>query len=118
VRAFKTTEGELEPGCRVIRVEGELDLAVAERLRQRLDQAALDDVEVVIGLEECDFLDSTGIAVILTAHRLLREKGRSLVVYGAREQVLRILSLTGLTEHGLVVETAAEAVAGSRPAVR
>ncbi len=106
---FKLTEKDLQPGCREIHLEGELDLAVADRLSEALKRAASEGDRVVIGLERCTFIDSTGIAIIVRAHRELAQQGRALTVYGASDQVLRILSITGLTNDGLVFENAGDA---------
>jgi anti-anti-sigma factor len=110
LRAFKLTEKELRPGCCEIQVEGELDLAVAERLEQTLERAAGKFEQILINLERCEFLDSTGIAVILGAHRRLADEGTRIVAYGPSAQVLRILSITGLTANGLVFDSAKEAL--------
>jgi anti-anti-sigma factor len=106
---FKLTEKDLDSGCREIHLEGELDLAVADRLSEALERAASEGDRVVIGLERCTFIDSTGIAIIVKAHRELAQQGRALTVYGASDQVLRILSITGLTNDGLVFENAGDA---------
>lgn len=110
LRAFKLSEKELRPGCCEIQVEGELDLAVAEQLRQTLERAAEKFQQILINLERCEFLDSTGIAVIVVAHRRMADDGTRVVTYGPSAQVLRILSVTGLTANGLVFKSAEEAL--------
>ncbi len=80
MRAFRISERDLDAGCREIRLEGELDLSVAERFQARLAAAAFDDVEVLVCLDDCDFVDSTGIAVIVLAHKLMDDRGRRLMV--------------------------------------
>jgi anti-sigma B factor antagonist len=111
LRAFKLTEKELRPGFHEIQVEGELDLAVAEQLVEALERAGSAEGKVLVGLEKCDFIDSTGIAVIVHAHNRLAERGGRVVVCAPSAQVLRILSVTGLTGNGLVFENAEEALA-------
>jgi anti-sigma B factor antagonist len=110
LRAFKLTEKELRPGCREIQVEGELDLAVAEQLEDALERACTAEGKVLVGLEKCDFIDSTGIATIVRAHRRVASQGGSVVVCSPSDQVLRILSITGLTDNGLVFGSAEEAL--------
>jgi anti-anti-sigma factor len=110
---FTLREKDLDSDCREIALEGELDLAVADRLSEGIERAAAERDRIVIGLERCTFIDSTGIAVIVKAHRELAEQGRRLAVYGATSQVLRILSITGLTEDGLVFENAGDALSAS-----
>ena len=110
MRRFDVTAHDLEPGCRDVQVVGELDLAVADRLDEVL-AAAAECETVLIGLERCEFIDSTGIAVILRAHNRMRAHGRRLAVYAPTAQVLRVLSATGLTANGLVFDSAEEALA-------
>jgi anti-anti-sigma factor len=109
MKAFGLSERALEAGCYEIQIEGELDLVVADRLREALDRAKDAHDQVVIGLQACEFIDSTGIAVIVQAHAEMAELGGRLTVYGASNQVHRILVVTGLTQDGLVFANADEA---------
>lgn len=110
MQRFHVTERDLKPGCREIQVQGELDLAVAGELDEILATAVEQCSQVLVGLERCDFIDSSGIAVILRAHNRMEKEGHRLVVYAPTEQVLRVLSMTGLTGNGLVFSTAEEAL--------
>src|SRR3954452_420053 len=101
---------EMLPGDRlVIRLRGELDLAVASQLQAALEQASSLD-QVVIGLDDCVFIDSSGIAVIVNDHIARQGDGRRVAVTGCADQVQRVLSVTGLTENGLVFENVEEAL--------
>lgn len=111
MQRFNVTERDLQPGCRDVQIEGELDLAVAGRLDEVLTNAAAECSRVLVGLERCAFIDSSGIAVILRAHNRMEEEGNRLVVYAPTDQVLRVLSMTGLTANGLVFDNAEEALA-------
>jgi len=113
MRAFRLVERELSADVHEILVEGELDLAVAEQLREALDGVGPDCTQVLVGLENCEFIDSTGIAVVVQAHHRFAEEGRRVVLYAPTSQVLRVLSVTGLTANGLVFESAAEALSAS-----
>jgi anti-anti-sigma factor len=108
---FEVSERDLEGGARDIQVEGELDLAVAGQLDEALVKAIEQCEQVLVGLERCAFIDSSGIAVILRAHNRMQEEGHRLVVYAPTAQVLRVLSMTGLTSNGLVFDSAEEALA-------
>ena len=112
---FRLVEREVNAEVREILVEGELDLAVAGQLQEALERAGSDCTQVLIGLQNCEFLDSTGIAVVVHAHQRFAEEGRRVVLYAPTSQVLRVLSVTGLTANGLVFESAAEALAASPP---
>jgi anti-sigma B factor antagonist len=113
MRTFRLVEKSLQPGCHEIQVEGEIDLAVADQLREALEEAGAEHDQILIGLQRCEFIDSTAIAVIVHAHNEMATRGQRVTVYGACSQVLRILSITGLTQNGLVFETADEALSAS-----
>ena len=48
--------------------------------------------------------------MILRAHNRMEEEGSRLAVYAPTDQVLRVLSMTGLTANGLVFDTVEEAL--------
>lgn len=113
MQRFRLSERDLQPGCRDVQIEGELDLAVAGQLDEALTAAAEQCTRVLVGLGSCDFIDSSGIAVILRAHNRMQEEGNRLVVYGPTAQVLRVLAMTGLTGNGLVFGSVEEALSAA-----
>jgi len=110
---FRLVERNLQPNCHEIQVEGEADLAVADQLRAALERAGTEHHRILIALQRCEFIDSTAIAVILQAQSQMATRGQRIAVHGASGQVHRILSITGLTQNGLVFETADEALRAS-----
>jgi anti-anti-sigma factor len=106
--AFRVTEREIDSDCYEIRVEGELDLAVADRLREAIERCA--GWRTLVDLGDCEFIDSTGIAVIVRAHCERADDGGRLVVHSPSDQVLRVLTTTGLTGIGLVFGSREEAL--------
>lgn len=94
-----------------LRLTGELDLWSIERLQAALQRVARDNKAIVVGLEGCNFVDSTGIALFLQVRRQLEAQGGRLVIYGCADQVLRTFTVAGLTEAGIVFGSRSEAVA-------
>lgn len=84
---------------RTISVRGELDLSTAPELEGPLDEA-LESGEgsVLIDLCQCEFIDSTGIALIVRAWQRLKssDNGRGLALCSDNDQVRRVLEITGL----------------------
>jgi anti-anti-sigma factor len=111
---FEVEVGEFKHGTRVISVRGELDLSTAPDLEGPLDQA-LDSGKgsVLIDLSRCEFIDSTGIALIVRAWQRLDsgENGRLLVLCSQNDQVRRVLEITGLELSIPVHQTRDEALA-------
>jgi anti-sigma B factor antagonist len=110
MQRFNVTPKDLGPGRRDIQIEGELDLAVAGQLDEVLTAAVEECSLVLVGLQHCAFIDSSGIAVILRAHNRMAEEGNRLAVYAPTDQVLRVLSMTGLTANGLVFDNVEDAL--------
>jgi anti-anti-sigma factor len=96
---FEVEVGDLERGVRTISVRGELDLSTAPELEGPLDDALQSgEGSVLIDLSGCEFIDSTGIALIVRAWQRLDsgEDGRRLVICSQNDQVRRVLEITGL----------------------
>jgi len=94
-----------------LQLEGELDLWSVERLQAVLQRVARSYDAVLVGLAQCEFIDSTGIALFLQARRQLEDEGGRLVLYGCSDQVLRVFTVAGLTEAGIVFNSREEAFA-------
>lgn len=108
---LQIAEQSLGPDRCELRLEGELDLWSVERLQAVLQRVARDNRAIVVGLEGCRFVDSTGIALFLQVRRKLDDEGGRLVIYGCSEQVLRIFTVAGLTDAGMVFDNRGEAIA-------
>ena|SRR2546421_12730973 len=86
-------------GTAVVAVTGEVDLYTAPRLRETIDSAiAGTPRELVIDLSGVEFLDSSGLNLLVRAHKRLKPISGSVTVRGAGGQVLKALELTKLTD--------------------
>ena len=100
---FETSSAEVD-GVRVVAVRGELDLSTAPGLQETLDSALEDPrASILIDLSECEFIDSTGIALIVRAWQRLEGDGSSgsgvrLAVCADGDQVRRVLEVSGLDQ--------------------
>jgi anti-sigma B factor antagonist len=100
--AFDVQGEELEGGIRAFTVRGELDMSTAPELDRQLEAAlSHPDASIMLDLSECEFIDSTGIALIVRAwQRLDRDAGGEgqgrLVLCCINHQVRRLLKITGV----------------------
>ena len=85
-------------GRLTIRFCGELDHAAAASAMRAVTEAAGEYLPrtCVLDLSGLTFMDSSGIAVILRAQRLLNHTGAALTVESPPEQARRVLELAGL----------------------
>jgi anti-sigma B factor antagonist len=93
----------------VIAISGELDLASSPALQKELARAESSDATLlIIDLRQLDFMDSTGLSVLVRAHQRADEQGRQLAMVKGPQQVQRLLSLTGVAERLTVVDSPEE----------
>src|SRR5258707_3765717 len=86
-----------EGGWAVLDVQGDLDVYSSDGLRhQILDRIDKGDRRIIVDLEDVDFLDSTGVSVMLSGLRLARDSNGTLVLVQPGDQVRRMLELTHL----------------------
>ena len=86
-------------------LRGELDLSGVDRAREAVQQAeATDATLLVLDLSELDFIDSTGLEVVLRAARRAHDNGRRLIVARPSRYVRRLLELTAIDQSLDVVD--------------
>jgi anti-sigma B factor antagonist len=81
----------------VIAVGGEIDVYTAPSLRERLNElVAAGHYDLVVDMEKVEFLDSTGLGVLVGALKRLRGVGGELFLACGQERLLKIFRITGL----------------------
>jgi anti-anti-sigma factor len=96
----------------VLAASGELDLRTSPQLEQRLDRAWAAGAELVIlDLRQIEFMDSTGLRVLLGAHQRAQETGRRFALVRGADQVERVLTLTGVRDLLTIVDEPEELLA-------
>ena len=81
----------------VVSVAGEIDLYTAPRLQSELMTAlSRSPVRLIVDMSGVEFCDSTGINVLLAAHRQARERGGELQLAGPGSATRKVLQVTGL----------------------
>lgn len=94
-----------EGGATLLAVSGELDLRTSPELEEQLSRAFDGGAELVIlDLRQIEFMDSTGLRVLLSAHQRAHETGRRFALVRGADQVERVLTLTGVRDLLTVVD--------------
>jgi anti-anti-sigma factor len=89
----------------LISVRGELDLASGPELETKLDHISGPATQVlVIDLRELEFMDSTGLSILVRAHQRLSEEGCEMGLVRGSPQVQRLLDLTGVADRLKLVD--------------
>ena len=90
-----------------VSLRGELDISSAPRLQDDLARVEADEPErIVLDLSGLDFMDSTGLRLLIGADSRARNAGRRLIVIQGNEMVQRVLRVTRLDERLEIVSDA------------
>jgi len=88
----------------LVRPVGDLDLAAKEEVEAALEPLEKEFREVILDLRSVEFLDSTGLRVLLSANARSRADGFRLRIVGGGEAVQRVIALTGMDKHLPLIE--------------
>jgi len=97
----------------VVALGGELDVAGAGALERELERISTDHDPrvVVLDLSGLDFMDSTGLRLVVLADQRAREGGRRLVLVRGNVSVQRVFAITRMEERLHFVDDATEVAA-------
>jgi anti-sigma B factor antagonist len=86
-------------GVELLLVEGELDIATAPRLISVLNSAVQEALRsLVVDLSEVDFMDSTGLALLINAHRRLTRRSKGFAVVCPPGPLRRVFEVTDMVD--------------------
>jgi anti-anti-sigma factor len=87
-------------------LRGELDLATAPELEQLLDEHLATGADVVVDLRGLEFMDSSGVRVLVAAHAHAGREGARLVIVrpGSDSAVAKIIEVSGLDGELILVD--------------
>jgi len=98
----------------VVEVGGEIDVYTAPKLREQLvELVSAGQYHIVVDMERVDFLDSTGLGVLVGGLKRVRAHDGSLRLVCTQERILKIFRITGLTKVFPIHSSLEEAVAAA-----
>jgi anti-sigma B factor antagonist len=90
---------EVQPIPGGLRLIGEIDATCAGMLTGHLNPLPEGDGDVVLNLAGVDFIDSSGLRVLIDAHRRAEQVGRRVVMNSPSPSVARLFDISGLSPH-------------------
>ena len=98
-------------GSTVLAVRGEVDVYTAPRLREKLVELVSEGkYNIIVDLEGVDFLDSTGLGVLVGGLKRLRSHDGDLSLVCTQHRILKVFEITGLTKVFAIHESVDAAV--------
>ena len=86
-------------GATIIAVGGEIDVYTAPKLRDKITELVADGVyDLIVDMEAVEFLDSTGLGVLVGGLKKVRAHDGSLQLVCNQDRLLKIFRITGLAK--------------------
>ena len=109
-----TLSTRVEGDRSVVVVGGEIDVYTAPKLREHIiDLVSNGSHHLIIDMENVDFLDSTGLGVLVGGLKRVRAHEGSLDLVCTQDRILKIFRITGLTKVFAIHATVDEALAST-----
>ena len=100
-------------GFTVIAVSGEIDVYTAPKLRERLiGLVEAGSYQLIVDMEGVEFLDSTGLGVLVGALKRVRSNDGELSLVCTQPRIRKVFEVTGLTKVFTLHDTVEDATAG------
>jgi len=110
---LKVTPRRVDDSTQALDLEGEVDVYTAPLLRQEImDQVDAGVKNLLVNLDKVEYLDSTGLGILIGGVKRLKEQGGSLRLVGPSARISRIFEITGLNKIFDVYATEADAIQG------
>ena len=94
---MEISQQALDPDVTLIQLNGRLDAISSERVKTALQVLAdQDQAKIIIDLQGVPFIDSSGLAALVSGLRTVRERGGIIVLSGAQSQAQIVFRLTML----------------------
>jgi anti-sigma B factor antagonist len=94
---FELSEEDTDAGAHVIGLRGEIHLTTAPRLADHLtDAIEIGKTAIVVDMSGVEFIDSTGLSVLLNGLRLAGQRKGRLALVCTNPTVLRLFQITNL----------------------
>ena len=109
---------DLETGPRgdasVVTLRGEIDVYTAPRLRQALiDLVEGGATNIVVDMDKVDFLDSTGLGVLVGGLKRVKSKEGDLKLVVTQDRIMKIFDITGLSKVFPMFSSVDDAITGA-----
>lgn len=93
---FRLADRVLTDGTTVVEVAGEIHVSTASEFSEHLKGVERDGCQaLVVDLSAVEFIDSTGLGVLITSLRRLGRAGGRMAVVCSNPTVLRLFEITG-----------------------
>lgn len=96
---------EEDPGVWKMELKGEIDIYTAAELKSTFQEMFEQRKEPVeIDLQNLDYIDSTGLGVLIGALKRLKEEDKQITLFHVKPNIHKLLNITGLNKIFVIKE--------------
>ena len=96
----------------IVSVGGEIDVYTAPKLRDKITELVANGIyDIIVDMEAVEFLDSTGLGVLVGGLKKVRAHDGSLELICTQDRLLKIFRITGLAKVFVIHDSADGALA-------
>jgi anti-sigma B factor antagonist len=97
IEVLETEIRKAEPAHALVILAGELDASNVGQLYEQLAELAREGTRhIALNLAELEFIDSTGLSVIIAAHKRAEMLGGELIIFSPPQSIRRLFTVTGI----------------------
>ena len=93
--SYKVTE---EGDVSVVHLDGEIDMDVTEKAKEIIMPLIEAKKEVHLNLKEVQYMDSSGISVLIESHQKALEKSTKVIIKDVSKSVLKVIMMAKLEQ--------------------
>ena len=93
--SYKVTE---EGNISTVHLDGEIDMDVTEKAKEVIFPHIDAGKEVHLNLSNVQYMDSSGISVLIESHQKALEKGTKLIIKDVSKSVLKVIMMAKLEQ--------------------
>ena len=83
----------------ILNLAGDLDVYSEEEFRDFIEDELKDkNLDLVIDIEDLDYLDSTGLGMLMKIYKMYDENGQKVKIINPKENILKLFKITDLTD--------------------
>ena len=93
--SYKVSE---EGNVATVHLDGEIDMDVTEKAKEAIFPHIDSGKEVHLNLSNVQYMDSSGISVLIESHQKALEKGTKLIIKDVSKSVLKVIMMAKLEQ--------------------
>ncbi len=93
---------------------GKLDSNTAEEVKEKIMPLLAEDTNLIFNLEECDYVSSAGLRILVIAAKKMKTFDKDCVIFGLSDEVKKVFKFTGFDKLFVFFTNVHDAIEGKK----